>query len=66
MGRDALIFVFLLGWYVCVRSIIFYYFIAAPRDNVDWWTSWLVAIPVTLISLMLIQGAFVFILYAMF
>lgn len=39
-----------VGWYICVRSIIFYYFLggSANKDFFDWWWSWFIAFPITI------------------
>jgi hypothetical protein len=45
-----------IGWYVTIRSVIYYYFLDGRNclDKSDqffvWWWSWLMAIPVTILT----------------
>lgn len=53
-------------WYTAVRMTIYYFFMAKPRqfdgDRFEWWWSWGISIPVSVLSAALILGAISFVL----
>lgn len=60
MPNRILILVAVLFWYATVRMVIYHYFVPyvlhdgkhEDVDNFDWYFSWGVAVPITMLSIM--------------
>lgn len=75
MVERLAIVVALIGWFVAVRSAVYYYAIphifyaGRPRsssgDAFDWWWSWLLAIPLTVLTLLVSGLMILFVVYGL-